>query len=103
MRTYSESAQLPRAALCPDGQNLRHLARHAQYTSCSLQQAQPLITNPLLVEQRAPSRNQAADPARNAEAVSAVLEHQTCDGNVLDQDERRFAIRAERKPMAHVV
>lgn len=101
--TYSERAQLACSTLLPDGQNLRHLASHTQHTSCRLQKTEPLGTNPLLVEQRASSGDQATNPAGNAQTVSAVLQDQTRNRDVLDQDECRLAIRAERKSIAHVV
>jgi hypothetical protein len=94
---------LPRPTFRPDSQNLRHLASNAQYTSRSLQQAQPLISYQILIEQRAPRSHKATNPRRNAQVVVAVLEHQARDGNILDQNKSRLAIRAERKSMAHVV
>ena len=102
-KTYRKSTQLPRPALCPDRQNLRNLTRHAQYSRRSLQQAQPLIPNQILIEQRCARRNQPADPPRDAQTVPAILEHQTRNRNILNQNKRRLAVCAEREPVAHVI
>lgn len=101
--TYSKSTQLSRPTLTPNRQYLRDLTRHAQHSRGSLQQAQSLIAHPLLIKQRRASRNQTPKPTRNPHAIPTILEHQTCNRNVLHQNQRRLAIRAKRKSVAHII
>lgn len=103
MYTHSKSTQLPSPALTPHGQNLRHLAGDAQDTSASLQHSQPLFIHELVVEQRSARRQQAADPSGNGQTLATVLEDQTGNSNVLDENEGRLAVGAKRKAAAHIV
>ena len=101
--TYSKCAQLASAALRPDGQDLRDLAGHAQNAGCAHRQAEVRLIDQVLVEQEPPSTSQSSNPRRNRRLLATVVQHQGRDRNVLDQDERRLAVRAERESIADVV
>lgn len=101
--TYGESAQLTGAALLPNSDDLGQLAGNTESTSSSLKKAHGLHVDDARAEERVASSGQTSDESGSSCALSAVLENQCCNGNVLDGNESRLTIRAEWEAHTSIV
>lgn len=101
--THRESAQLPRPALPIHLDNLRRLARDAQHAAGRLQRRQRLRIHDPLVEQRVARRRQPGDPRCGASIPALEMQNERGDGDVLDGDQGRLAVGAEREPIPGIV
>lgn len=103
LRSYSECAELSGAPLLPDGNDLGELAGNAERTSSGLEIAQCSHVHDSLGEQGSNASSQDRDKERRHAGIAAVLQDQNCNDDILAEDERGLAVRAEGKPVADIV
>ena len=101
--TYGESAQLTSATLLPDSHDLRQLAGNTEGTSTSLEETHGLHVDDGGVEERVASSSQTGNESSGSSTLAAVLQNQSCNGNVLNSNECRLTIGAEREAHASTV
>jgi hypothetical protein len=101
--TYGESAQLTSAALLPDSDDLRQLAGNTKGTSTSLKKTHGLHVDDVGVEERVSSSSQTSNENSGSSTLTAVLQDQGCDSDVLDGDEGRLTVCAKGEAHASIV
>lgn len=87
----------------PDGDDLRQLAGDTESTSTSLEETHGLHVDDGGVEERVGGGSQASDESSGSSTLAAVLQDQSCNGDVLDGNEGRLAICAEGEAHASTV
>lgn len=100
---YRKSAELTRAALLPDREDLGNLARDAQDARASLQYRKLFHVQQPVDEERPEHAGQHGHERSGVRALPGVVQHEHGDHDILRGDEGRLAVGAEREPVARVV
>lgn len=96
--------QLARAALLPDGQDLRQLARDAQPARAGLEARHLRVGDERVRDhERVDRAAHRGEERARLRRLPRVDQDQDADDHVLDRDQARLAVRAEGEPVAHVV
>lgn len=104
LATYCECAQLSSSTLAPNSVDLRRLAGNSQRARSSLQIRHSLrIDKGLIKEQRVDASSNDRDKSSGRSGLAGEVQNQNANSNILNGDEGRLAIGAERELVAHAV
>ena len=101
--SHSESTQLSSSTLSPDSRNLRKLARDSQATGTGLQIAELLHVDDLAIQQSICGRTKLCDKKCSRSALPAVIQNQSRNDDILNEDEARLSVCAEWEALAIIV